>query len=110
MRWVRYLEGSWELVLVITISTRVRWRRLYKEAAFSPLSSASRGENTDQGRSEAAGLVPGTGTLRPLCAEGEAAVGGVLELDPAQGEEEGEEGGVSSGLAAVGSGKALVGN
>ena len=66
------MEGSWELVLVITISTRVRWRRLYKEAAFPPLSSASRGENTDQGRSEAAGLVPGTGTLRPLCAEGEA--------------------------------------
>ena len=35
---------------------------------------------------------------------------GVLELVPAQGEEEGEGGGVSSELAAVGSGKALVGN
>ena len=33
-----------------------------------------------------------------------------LELDPAQGEGQGEGGDVSSGLAAVGSGKALEGN
>ena len=35
---------------------------------------------------------------------------GELELDPAQGEGQGEGGDVSSGLAAGGSGKALVGN
>ena len=49
----------------------------------------------------------GGDAAQQICVEEEAAVVGVLEQDPAEGE---EEEGVSSGLAAVGSGKALVGN
>ena len=52
----------------------------------------------------------GEDAAQQICVEAAVAMVGELELDPAQGEgqEEGED--VSSGLAAGGSGKALVGN
>ena len=52
----------------------------------------------------------GEDAVQQICVEAAVAMVGELELDPARGGGQEEEGDVSSGLAAGGSGKALVGN